>query len=142
MEDAVAYVRNLTRTFEDAVTRFGTLSRRWSDTTALTRSRWDDGAGREVFLRFIEPHHTLIAEAEPSAAQGLEHQHAALDHMTRAVDAAQQSSTEVAQASAASERARAHAAAARQDIASVASDVTRTRQMARDVEARISTLGE
>ena len=142
MEDAVAYVRNLTRTFEDGVTRFGTLSRRWSDTTATTRSMWDDGAGREVFLRFIEPHHELITEAEPSAAQALDHQGAALDHMARAVDLAQQSSTEVAQASAACDRARSHAAAARQDIASVASDVIRTRQMARDVEVRVSTLGE
>ena len=142
MEDVIAYVRNLTTTFEDAVTRFATLSRRWSDTTTTTRSMWDDGAGRDVFLRFIEPHYALVADAEPSAAQGLEHQRAAVDHMTRAVDAARQSSAEVAQASAACDRARSHAAAARQDIASVASDVTRTRQMAQGVEMRLSSLGE
>jgi hypothetical protein len=142
MEDAVAFVRNQTATFEDAVTRFGTLSRRWSDTTISTRAMWDDGAGRDVFLRFIEPHRELIAGAEPSAMQGLEHQRAAADHMARAVDAARQSSAEVAQASAASGRARSHAAAARRDVASVAADVTRTRQMAQDVEARLSTLGE
>ena len=142
MEDVIAYVRNLTTTFEDAVTRVGTLSRRWSETTATTRSMWDDGAGRDVFLRFIEPHYVLVADAQPSAAQGLEHQRAAVEHMTRAVDAARQSSAEVAHASAACERARSHAAAARQDIASVASDVTRTRQMAQNVEFQLSSLGE
>jgi hypothetical protein len=62
--------------------------------------------------------------------------------MARAVDAARQSSAEVAQASAASGRARSHAAAARRDVASVTADVTRTRQMAQDVEARLTTLGE
>lgn len=142
MEDVIAYVRNLTTTFEDAVTRFGALSRRWSDTTTTTRAMWDDGAGRDVFLRFLEPHYTLVADAEPAAAQGVEHQRAAVEHMTRAVEAANQSSAEVAQASAANQRARGHAAAARQDIASVASDVTRTRQMAQDVEVRLSSLGE
>ncbi len=142
MEDVVAFVRNLTGTFEDAVIRFGTLSRRWSDTTTTTRASWDDGAGRDVFLRFLEPHSALIADAEPAAMQGVEHQRAAVELMARAVDAARQSSIEVAQAAAANRRAREHAAAARQDVASAAGDVVRTRQMAQDVESRLSMLGE
>ena len=142
MEDAIAYARNLTASFEDAVTRFATLSRRWSETTTVTRSTWSDAAGREMFVRFLEPHYGLIADAEPLAAQTVEHQHAAIQGLTRAVDAARQSASEVAQSAASRERARAHAASTRQDVASVSGDVTRTRQMAQDVEARLSTLTE
>jgi hypothetical protein len=142
MEDAVAYARNLATTFEETVTRFGTVSRRWSETTTVARSVWADGAGRDVFLRYLEPHHELIAHAEPSSAQAIEHQQAAITGMTHAVDAARQSSSEVAQSAASGTRARSHAAAARQDIASAAGDIARTRQMAQDVELRLSTLGE
>jgi hypothetical protein len=142
MEDAVAYVRSLSTTFEDCATRFGSVSRRWSETTTTTRSMWDDSAGRDLFLRFLDPHHDLVSQAYPSAAQALEHQQAALGSMGRAVDAAQRSASDVAQAAAAGQRARSHAAAARQDVASARADISRTRMMAQDVMTRVSTLGE
>lgn len=142
IEDGIAFVRNLAAGFSDASGRFGGSARRWTETAETSRAMWSDGAGRDVFQRFLDPHHGLLESAGPAVTAAVEAHDAALVSMTRAGEDARRAAIDAGQAAAACDRSHAQASAARQDIASVAGDIGRTKMMAHDVTNRLAAIAE
>lgn len=141
MDDGIAHLRSIASVFQDALARFGSGARRWGEAADAGRAMWDDGAGREVFQRFLDPHRALLATGQSEVAGALEGQQAALTSASSAAAEAQRAAAEVAQAESAVARARSQVATMRGEINAGRGEVARTRSMVQAVTNRVTGLG-
>lgn len=141
MDESIAYAQRTAAAYEDAWSRHGAASRRWTESADEARVQWDDAAGRQLQQQWLDPFAPLIDGILASARTAIEGQRAALDRTGRAVDAAHRAADATGRAVAAVRQSFAHASAAQSEIGTALSESSRTHQLAADVSDRVASLG-
>jgi hypothetical protein len=141
VDDGLAHARSQSEHFQEAVIRLGSAFRRWTESADGARSAWDDGAGRTVFQRFLDPHRQLIESTTPVIARALESQEGALGRAGEAGEHAIRASDAAARAHAEAGSARRQADNARAEASTAQAELTRARTLAGSVSQRVASLG-
>jgi len=140
MDDGLAHARSSAGAFQESVASLGSAVRRWTETADGVRASWDDGAGRAVFQRFLDPHRELTEEAMPLLAQALEVHESTLVRITQAGESAARASEAAAHAAAAAAAARRATDAARAQAAAGRAAAQRAHALAQGVITQVAGL--
>lgn len=142
MDDGLAHARSQTEQLQEALVRLGSAVRRWAESADGTRAAWDDGAGRAVFQRFLDPHRQLLEAELPVVSRTLEGHEAALDRLARAGEQALRAGEEAVKANAEADSARCQAAQSRAESASAQSERAHAQALTRGVREQLAGLAD
>ena len=141
MTDAITHARRLIDDAAEASMRYSAAYRRWTEDAGAVRLIWNDAAGRSMFERFLDPHHTLLDGAAPLFSMAIEGQREALGHAVSAIEEALIADNAAASAIREAADARHQAGTARGEVDMARAETRLAQSEAQIVVGKLNELG-